>query len=91
MINEGIMKLTNQQNMVINCLQNGFVLVTDSEHFGAAVADKKGHYLIGSRLFNNLVRKELICQEFSWPFDYVLTIKGNEINTKDVLSDVMYE
>lgn len=79
------MKLTRQQNCVINCLQNGWVLITDSEHKGALVASKTHQYRIGSRLFWNLVDKDLIYQGGSRDHhDYILTRLGATIKTKNV-------
>lgn len=76
--------LTERQNAVINCLQNGWVLVTDWDSKGADVCNDNYQYHITNRLFWNLVDKGLIeqgnAQEF---FNYGLTKVGQEIKTKD--------
>jgi hypothetical protein len=78
-------KLTRQQNAVIWCLQNGWVLITSNEIPGATVANDKHEYRIGSRLFWNLHAMGLIYQR-GWEhnFDYHLTPLGEEIKTKPV-------
>ncbi len=78
------MKLTKTQNKVINALQNGWSLITDCGHPGAICVKDKEDYHIGNRLFSNLVNKDLIRQQLRPPFDYVLSIKGEEIKTKNV-------
>lgn len=83
------MKLTKQQNKVINCLQNAWVLIADSESAWIAVAHPKGDFIIGTRLFWNLVEKGLIYQELRSPYDYILTALGEEIKTKDVQKEVL--
>lgn len=78
------MKLTPKQNAVIWCLQNGWILITDNGHKGALVAGDKSEYHINNGLFWRLVKMGLIYQRLGYPFDYVLTIAGEEIKTNPV-------
>lgn len=80
------MKLTPRQNEVIWCLQNGWILIANSEHKGAWVSkDGGGQYGIGTRLFWNLVDLGLIYQGGErHGFSYILTPLGLEVKTKPV-------
>lgn len=87
------MKLTKQQNMVINCLQNGWVIITDSEYPGAWVGNSSYQFKIVGRLFWNLVEKGLIFQDhghgFGHHWNYILTDEGKGIKTKDIQQDIV--
>jgi hypothetical protein len=75
-------KLTPVQNKVIWCLQNGWILITDSGMKGAIVgATTKDQFKINNRVFWNLVDKGMIYQSLEWPFHYVLTKEGKSIKT----------
>ncbi|KKL95758.1 hypothetical protein LCGC14_1851340 [marine sediment metagenome] len=78
------MKLTKAQNKVINALQNGWILITDADSPGATCAKSKEDFEISNTIFFNILSKKLIHQQLSYPFDYVLSIKGKEIKTKNV-------
>lgn len=78
------MFLTKKQNAVINCLQNGYQLITTSLQTSVIVGNAQYQFEIGPRTFWNLVKKGLIHQINSHPFDYVLTDFGKEIKTKDI-------
>lgn len=76
-------KLTPKQNDVIWCLQNGWVLITDSSSKGAIVAIAQKEYKINNGVFWNLVDKGLIYQGFAiYRFNYILTDLGKSIKTK---------
>lgn len=78
-------KLTPVQNKVIWCLQNGWVLITDSSMKGAEVGNTaKECFHISNRVFWNLVDKEMVYQMLEWPFYYVLTQQGEKIKTKPI-------
>lgn len=71
-----ISKLSLRQKQVVEDLNNGGVLITDSDYSGAIVcftkeSDKKD-YEIGNRLFCNLYRQNAIYQQSSPPFNYIL-------------------
>jgi hypothetical protein len=79
-------KLTVKQNAVIWCLQNGWILITDSNRKGAIVAANKQQYQINNGLFWRLVHMDLIYQgDFATHrYNYVLTELGKTIKTKPV-------
>ena len=81
-----LIKLTKVQNAVINCLQNGGCLITDSDHKGALVCDvrSKINFHIDNGVFWRLVDKGLIYQSQGPHFDYLLTPVGKNIATKAV-------
>ena len=76
------MKLTPKQDAVIWCLQNGWILITDSELNGALVAKNKKQFHINNGLFFRLLNKGLIAQQIGPPFEFVLTESGKLIKTK---------
>lgn len=79
-------ELTPKQNAVIWCLQNGWILITDSEMKGAIIANNKLQYKINNRLFWNLVDKDLIYQG-DWRnhrYNYVISKLGKSIKTKSI-------
>ena len=86
-------KLTPKQNQVINCLQNGWEFVCDSEFSGAIVANGDMQFEIGKRLFWNLYDKGLTYQtstcKHDVQFDWLLTEKGKNIKTKDIQQDII--
>ena len=86
------MKLTPAQNKVINCLQNGFSISTDSEVCGAVIGTSDFEFNIGNRLFWNLVDKGLIMQDTAHrvggTWGYILTELGENIKTKDILNSL---
>lgn len=78
--------LTPKQNAVIWCLQNGWILITDSEIKGALVCTEKFEYRINNGLFYRLVEMGLIYQG-DWHthiYNFVLTEKGKNIKTKPI-------
>lgn len=82
------MKLTPKQNEVIYLLQNGEILITDSDTKGALLTNStktiNGSIRLNNRIFWNLVDKDLIYQG-SWMesrCSFILTKKGKEIKTK---------
>ena len=79
------MKLTIKQNAVIYHLQNGAVIITDSDYKGAVIANRK-QYRINNGLFWRLVKMNLIYQTTNkyQLYDYVLTPLGESIKTKKV-------
>ena len=78
-------KLTPKQNAVIYCLQNGWILVTDSEVRGATVARNKISFTINNGVFWNLVDKGLIYQGGNEVrHHFVLTTLGMKIKTRKV-------
>ena len=81
------MKLTPQQNQVINCLQNGWIFVCDSESRNVTVACKDFQFTIGSRLFWNLHDLGLThqdCTSYKADNEWKLTELGMQVITKDV-------
>lgn len=78
--------LSPVQNKTIWCLQNGYVLITDSEITGADVAHDNGNsFHINNGVFYRLVHLGLIYQSGSENhFNYLLTPKGKTIKTKPV-------
>jgi hypothetical protein len=76
--------LTQKQNAVIFCLQQGCCLITSDQYKGAWVAGNKGQYHINNGLFWRLVQMGLIKQS-TWEsknFDYILTALGKKVITK---------
>lgn len=81
-------RLTKQQNKVINCLQNGFSIITGSEMTGAVIRNGEHQFNIGSRLFWNLYEKGLIFQDCGHghgTWYYILTELGKTIKTKNII------
>lgn len=83
------MKLTPKQQMVIELLQNGEVLITaaasetDSHKPYAGVTYGKTCIQLSLRVFWNLVDKGLIVQGGQRErFNYILTEKGRELKFK---------
>jgi hypothetical protein len=77
-------KLTPKQNEVVWCLQNGWVLITDSAIKGAIVGKgRSDSFTIGNGVFWNLVNKGIIHQMIRYPFWYVLTELGETFKTKN--------
>lgn len=76
----GDIRLTKKEREVVSDLQNGWSLITSSEHKGAWVSKSKSdkQYHIHNGVFLRLVNKGLICQ--SPPFwNYELTRIGSTI------------
>ena len=73
--------LTKKQKEVVIDLQNGWSLVTNNEVKGAWVSKSKAdkEYHIDNGIFWRLVKKGLIYQQLSHPFNYVLTEQGKSI------------
>jgi hypothetical protein len=82
------MKLTPKQNQVINCLQNGWVLITDRDSKEIWCGDNEAQFSFGRWLFWNMVEKGLISQELTLPYNYILTSLGRDIKTKSVYEKV---
>ncbi len=75
--------LTNKQNCVIYCLQNGCCLITSSEVKGTWIGGKKGQFHINGSIFWNLYNKGLIYQRSEkHGYDYGLTLLGEKLITK---------
>lgn len=79
-------KLTKAQAKVIKLLQAGEVICCDERFF--YVSDKYTRHRISWRIWQTLTQNTkslferqdaLICQQSHWPFDWVLTKKGEEI------------
>lgn len=69
-------KLSPLQKKVVKCLQDDFVLITDNQIKGAMVGNSKGEFHISNRVFCNLIDKGLIYQQLQYPFNYILSIAG---------------
>jgi hypothetical protein len=66
--------LSKRQKQVATDLMNGYVIVASSQSTGAWIANDNGNqYHISNRVFFNLVDKNVIRQQYSAPFDYILT------------------
>lgn len=79
--------LTPKQQMVIELLQNGELLITNSanppyEKAYAGVTYRGPTIQISLRVFWNLVEKDLIYQQQTPPFNYILTEKGKSLKFK---------
>jgi hypothetical protein len=79
-------KLSPKQNMIINCLQNGWGFVTTSESNVITCCSDIGQFEFKSGLFYRLVRMGLIYQRYDgWHrHEWILTELGRKIQTKDV-------
>lgn len=73
------MKLTPAQKKVIQDLQDGSSIFTDSAVRGADICNSNGHYHINNGLFRNLVHKGLIHQDIKQRHNYVLSQLGSTI------------
>lgn len=73
------MKPSKAQKEVIRDLQNGYVLITGNQLKGAVVGSSKREYIIGTRLFWNLVDKGLVFQNMYENYNYTLTELGKQI------------
>lgn len=75
-----VVKLTKHQEAVVGALQDGAILITDREIYGAHLAIGKGKdeevYQLSSKLFYNLREKGMVFQMFRHPWDFVLTEEG---------------
>lgn len=79
-------KLTPKQNMIIFCLQNGWVLITQSTTNTVLCCSSKGQFEFNSSLLFRLVSMGFIYQG-NWSkhrFDYVLTELGKKVVTKKI-------
>jgi len=76
------MKLSPKQNAILYCLQNGWCLITDSHSRYVCCAGPNGQFNFSLTIFYNMVRSELIYQQISSPFNYVITSKGRNMKTK---------
>lgn len=88
------MKLTPVQNKVINCLQRGADIITDSHVKGAWISFPKSvsdmpDFHINNGVFYNLLKKGLIIQslDIRENFNYKLTELGKSIKTKPLNHD----
>lgn len=78
-------KLTKKENEIIYRLQSGWILITSNDScWIRCCGDNDKGFLFGTRVFANLLEKELIAQQLRHPFNYVLTQKGKEISVKEV-------
>lgn len=82
------MKLTPKQNMIINCLQNGWELFTTIDSHTCWCGNRDGQFHFSSALFYRMVKLGLITQDLNPPFYYHLTKLGESIKTKDVQKDI---
>ena len=76
-------KLTPKQNMVINCMQNGWVLICSPETSYITCAGDKLQFEFNASILFRLINLGLIWQELG-SFDFVLTKAGKEIKTKEI-------
>ena len=76
------LKLSKKQNAVVFALQNGGQLLTDSRSSYVGLFYNGMTVYFSGVIFWNLVKKELLSQELSRPFDYKLTLTGKEVSAK---------
>lgn len=70
-------KLTTLQKDVLILMNQGWILITSSDHKGAQVCCKTSNgFRINNGVFFRLVNKGMIYQQPHPPFEYVLTNKA---------------
>lgn len=76
--------LSQKQNSIIYCLQNGWKLLTDRDNKTIVCYTKNLQFEFSKTIFGNLLQKQLIEQQLSWPFDFTLTELGRGTKTAPV-------
>lgn len=76
------MKLTNLEKKIVRHLQQGWVLITssDSAKIQCCCYEDNGFHFSSKVFYRMVFEKRLLEQELKYPFNWVLSKKGKELN-----------